>query len=145
MGYWYLQKNDKGLSATYKSDFLHLSTCQTFVVIPYFQIKSCTRMKSSVGFRVILMCQSHCSGCPFMNVILTFADPKIDDKIKVQLLWLFAGSSKCITHSEVLHETMHLLGFVHEHNRMDRDQYVTVLNENIKPGLIKELLIKLLQ
>jgi hypothetical protein len=33
----------------------------------------------------------------------------------------------------VLHEMMHNLGFLHEHNRIDRNQYVTVNFTNILP------------
>ncbi|MCB0343031.1 MAG: hypothetical protein H6626_04175 [Pseudobdellovibrionaceae bacterium] len=36
--------------------------------------------------------------------------------------------------TEVLHEIMHALGFVHEHARKGRDEYVEVLWENIQPG-----------
>lgn len=35
---------------------------------------------------------------------------------------------------EITHEVMHILGFSHEHTRPDRDRYVTVLWDNIKPG-----------
>ncbi|XP_052863105.1 hatching enzyme 1.2-like [Anopheles cruzii] len=32
-----------------------------------------------------------------------------------------------------VHELMHSLGFYHEHNRLDRDRYVTVLYDNMSP------------
>ncbi|CAH1408287.1 unnamed protein product [Nezara viridula] len=34
----------------------------------------------------------------------------------------------------VMHEMMHALGFLHEQNRWERDQYVTVNFQNIQPG-----------
>ena len=33
-----------------------------------------------------------------------------------------------------VHELLHTLGFVHEHTRPDRDNFVDVNTENIKPG-----------
>ncbi len=41
-------------------------------------------------------------------------------------------SDKCGS-SEIVHEIMHALGFVHEHSRTDRDAHVEVLWENIDP------------
>uniref|UniRef100_A0A915BJ65 Metalloendopeptidase n=1 Tax=Parascaris univalens TaxID=6257 RepID=A0A915BJ65_PARUN len=45
-----------------------------------------------------------------------------------QLLNLYHG---CFDHRTILHELLHVLGFYHEHNRFDRDKYVTIIEENI--------------
>lgn len=34
----------------------------------------------------------------------------------------------------VAHEVLHALGFYHEHTRMDREEHVTVLTDNIMEG-----------
>ncbi|KAL7645900.1 UNVERIFIED_CONTAM: hypothetical protein RMT77_002797 [Armadillidium vulgare] len=40
----------------------------------------------------------------------------------------------CNTPHTVLHELLHSLGFDHEHQRPDRDDYVTILHDNVKKG-----------
>ncbi|EDO47591.1 predicted protein, partial [Nematostella vectensis] len=40
----------------------------------------------------------------------------------------------CRNPGHVTHELMHTLGFYHEHTRPDRDKFVRILWDNIKPG-----------
>ncbi|XP_069036958.1 hatching enzyme 1.2-like [Lepisosteus oculatus] len=40
----------------------------------------------------------------------------------------------CVQKNIISHEMMHALGFIHEHNRGDRDRYIKVLWDNITPG-----------
>uniref|UniRef100_A0A0N5BRM2 Zinc metalloproteinase n=1 Tax=Strongyloides papillosus TaxID=174720 RepID=A0A0N5BRM2_STREA len=42
----------------------------------------------------------------------------------------------CTTFGTVQHETMHALGSTHEQSRADRDQYLTILTENMLPSLL---------
>lgn len=40
-------------------------------------------------------------------------------------------SRPCMTRETILHELMHTLGFFHEHNRPDRDDYIKIIWDNI--------------
>ncbi|XP_017091533.2 hatching enzyme 1.2 isoform X1 [Drosophila bipectinata] len=46
-------------------------------------------------------------------------------------------SPNCLrTYGTPIHELMHALGFFHEQNRHERDSYVRVMNDNIKPEMM---------
>ncbi|XP_023701310.2 hatching enzyme 1.2 isoform X2 [Paramormyrops kingsleyae] len=53
---------------------------------------------------------------------------------------VFIGK-KCAT-GNICHELLHALGFYHEHARGDRDDYITVQYQNIKPGKKEEFFKK---
>jgi len=40
----------------------------------------------------------------------------------------------CVNTGAVMNEVLHILGFWHEHNRPDRDNFVTIHFDNIIPG-----------
>ncbi|XP_057300585.1 protein SpAN-like [Hydractinia symbiolongicarpus] len=47
----------------------------------------------------------------------------------------------CVQADLAIHELLHALGFFHEQSRQDRDQYVTIKHENIRPGYEDEFKI----
>jgi hypothetical protein len=42
--------------------------------------------------------------------------------------------STCMRYGTVVHEFIHSLGFFHEQSRPDRDQFIKIEQENVKPG-----------
>lgn len=47
---------------------------------------------------------------------------------------LYLITSNCQTRGIIQHEFLHALGFWHEHTRPDRENYITILWDNIIPG-----------
>ena len=42
--------------------------------------------------------------------------------------------TNCAVLGVIVHEVLHALGFIHEHTRQDRDDYVIINATNIQPG-----------
>ncbi|XP_032515478.2 seminal metalloprotease 1-like [Danaus plexippus] len=40
----------------------------------------------------------------------------------------------CFRHATIVHEWMHILGFLHMHSTYNRDDYVDIIEENVAPG-----------
>ena len=55
---------------------------------------------------------------------------------------IFLSNSLCFRHGIILHEIGHTIGLFHAHTRPDRDDYVRILEENIRPAGLKSFKIQ---
>ncbi|XP_051757615.1 low choriolytic enzyme-like isoform X2 [Ctenopharyngodon idella] len=83
---------------------------------------SCIRFVPHQGERNFLRIQSH-SGC------YSYLGRQREGQV------VSLQRPGCISHHTVQHELLHALGFHHEQNRSDRDQYIQILYENIYPEM----------
>ena len=50
----------------------------------------------------------------------------------------------CMTSRIITHELLHVLGFLHEHQRSDRDEHIKILKDNIQKGNYKYFVLSLI-
>ncbi|KAF8770922.1 Zinc metalloproteinase nas-7 like protein [Argiope bruennichi] len=74
---------------------------------------------------------------------LDFVYKRISDRFRCRAVVGYIGRRSkltlghgCIWVARVLHELLHVLGFFHEHTRPDRDDFVTIFDDNIKTASI---------
>ena len=61
---------------------------------------------------------------------------------RVGYFQLMSIGEHCFQFPIILHEIGHSIGFFHEQSRRDRDKYVTIHEQNIKPGLERQFHIR---
>ncbi|RWS08656.1 high choriolytic enzyme 1-like isoform X3 [Dinothrombium tinctorium] len=74
--------------------------------------------------------------------LLFWAKPKEEGKTACRASYdertIYLAHVICLNISTNIHENMHLLGFNHEHNRPDRDEYITIQEQNIKADRLSQ-------
>lgn len=48
------------------------------------------------------------------------------------------NTARCFRKGHVMHELLHALGYIHMHNRPDRDNYIRIMMQNVHPKFMNE-------
>ena len=80
--------------------------------------------------RLLELCRTQWWQATRLGYLLNFFQLKSDRKLLYYPKTVSLGTG-CKTAGKVSHETMHALGFIHEHQREDRDDYIKVNYDNI--------------
>uniref|UniRef100_A0AAG5CP04 Metalloendopeptidase n=1 Tax=Anopheles atroparvus TaxID=41427 RepID=A0AAG5CP04_ANOAO len=91
--------------------------------INQYHTKTCIRFKPRMGEKNYIAFESSNSGC-WSSVGMIGGKQSVNLQIP--------GCTTLV--GTVMHEMMHAVGFLHEQNREDRDSYVRIRTQNIKPG-----------
>ncbi|XP_045452566.1 seminal metalloprotease 1-like [Melitaea cinxia] len=92
--------------------------------------KSCLKFRRRVKQEHAVIIQGSASGC-YSSVGLRTGDDDSEEEEQDQVLNL---EKRCFKHGTVVHEMLHTLGFYHMQSTYDRDDFVQIVYENIKPG-----------
>ena len=90
--------------------------------------------RTCIRFRKVRRCPKYRSGCLYVK-----KGNKCSSSLGVLERWgrrseLTLKRKGCFVGKVIVHEFMHAIGFTHEHNRRDRDEYVKIHWENIPGG-----------
>uniref|UniRef100_A0A4W3GIX8 Metalloendopeptidase n=1 Tax=Callorhinchus milii TaxID=7868 RepID=A0A4W3GIX8_CALMI len=105
----------------FTSNFEQYQQEEIFSAIAEFSVLTCIRFKYRT-FEAGYIAISSQRGC------WSYIGPSggIQQKLSLE-------KPDCIQIAVIQHELLHAIGFYHEHNRSDRDQYVDIIMENVQP------------
>uniref|UniRef100_A0A914LHH9 Metalloendopeptidase n=1 Tax=Meloidogyne incognita TaxID=6306 RepID=A0A914LHH9_MELIC len=91
------------------------------LAISAYNAKTCIRFVPKTSIDVDYVDIAKIDGC--------FADfSRVGGRQQVSLV------DECIEYATIIHEFMHVIGFIHEHQREDRDGFVRIMWENVIDG-----------